>query len=169
MTETESTGRAQPAGGEQDILASENDIEVRLGANLTHLPIVRSIAANLAVRADFDIDAISDLRLAVDEACSTLITSAADGSAMRCRFTIESDELRFHGTVPSADREPPSTASFGWKVLTTLADSATTWLEPAADLSPDGAEPDGAAPGDAPDGPHGRVHVEVTKRKPTLT
>ncbi|MBB3662473.1 MULTISPECIES: ATP-binding protein [Prauserella salsuginis group] len=165
MTETESTGRAQPAGGEQqDVLAAENDIEVRLGASLTHLPIVRSIAANLAVRADFDIDAISDLRLAVDEACSTLITSAENGSAMQCRFTIESDELRFHGTVPSSDREPPSTASFGWKVLTTLADSATTWLEPAADISPDGA-----APGDAPDGTHGRVHVEVTKRKPTLT
>lgn len=164
MTETESTGRAQPADGEQHALAAENDIEVRLGANLTHLPLVRSIAANLAVRADFDIDAISDLRLAVDEACSTLITSADDGSAMSCRFTIESDELRFHGTVPSSDHEPPSTASFGWKVLTTLADSATTWLEPAGDFSPDGA-----VPGDAPDGIHGRVHVELTKRKPTLT
>lgn len=160
MTETESTGRAQPAGGEPDVLAAENDIEVRLGADLTHLPIVRSIAANLAVRADFDIDAISDLRLAVDEACSTLITSATNGSAMRCRFTIESDELHFHGTVASTDQEPPSTASFGWKVLTTLADSATTWLEPAGGASSDGG---------APDSLHGRVHVELTKRKPTLT
>nr|WP_253865563.1 ATP-binding protein [Prauserella halophila] len=145
-------------------MAAENDIELRLGANLTHLPIVRSIAANLAARADFDLDAISDLRLAVDEACSTLITSAENGSTMRCRFTIESDELRFHGTVPSPDQDPPSTASFGWKVLTTLADSATTWLEPAGEISPDGAAPDAVF-----DGTHGRVHVELTKRKPTLT
>lgn len=163
MTETQSPGRAQPPDG-QDPLAAEDDIEVRLGANLTHLPIVRSIAANLAVRADFDIDAISDLRLAVDEACSTLITSAENGSAMRCRFTIEADELRFHGTVSSLGQEPPSTASFGWKVLTTLADSATTWLEPAPG-PPSGEE----AADDAPDGAHGLVHVELTKRKPTLT
>lgn len=153
MTETESTGPRHT--GAQPGELGEDDVEVRLGANLTHLPIVRSIAANVAVRADFDLDAIADLRLAVDEACSTLITRAVAGSTMTCRFAIDDGELRFHGTVASAEQEAPSTASFGWKVLTTLADTANTWL--------DSEGRDGA------DGPHGQVHVELTKRKPTLT
>lgn len=104
-------------------LHAHNDIELRLGADLAHLPIVRSVVATIATRADFDLDAISDLRLAVDEACSTLITRAVEGSMMRCRFTISGDELRFTGTVRSASDAEPSTKSFGWRVLTTLTDS----------------------------------------------
>ncbi|MFC4005010.1 ATP-binding protein [Prauserella oleivorans] len=135
----------------QDV-GAQDDIEVRLGANLVHLPIIRSIAANIAIRADFDLDAIADLRLAVDEACSTLITRAVPGSTMVCRFTIDGDELRFRGGVPSVDDSAPSTASFGWKVLTTLADSASSWVEPSSQ-----------------NGQRNWVHVELAKRKPTLT
>src|SRR2546423_3530913 len=41
-----------------------NSIELRLAARLEHLPIIRSVAANLAIRADFDLDSIADLKLA---------------------------------------------------------------------------------------------------------
>ncbi|MBK1784325.1 ATP-binding protein [Prauserella cavernicola] len=143
MTET------QPPS--QDV-GAQDDIELRLGASLVHLPIIRSVAANIAMRADFDLDAISDLRLAVDEACSTLITRAVPGTTMVCRFTIDDNELRFRGAVTSADDEAPSTASFGWRVLTTLADSANAWVEPAVH-----------------DGQGNWVHVELAKRKPELT
>ncbi|MFF5991417.1 ATP-binding protein [Prauserella flavalba] len=143
MTETEPPS--------QDV-GAQDDIELRLGASLVHLPIIRSVAANIAMRADFDLDAIADLRLAVDEACSTLITRAVPGTTMVCRFTIDDDELRFSGAVTSADHEAPSTASFGWRVLTTLADSADSWVETAAR-----------------DGQGHWVHVELAKRKPTLT
>ncbi|WP_235022871.1 ATP-binding protein [Amycolatopsis alkalitolerans] len=104
-------------------LRTTNDIELRLGADLAQLPIVRSVVATIATRADFDLDAIADLRLAVDEACSTLITRAVPGSTMRCLFTVTGDELRFTGTVHSASADSPSTKSFGWRVLTTLTDS----------------------------------------------
>ncbi|HVW41922.1 MAG TPA: ATP-binding protein [Amycolatopsis sp.] len=103
-------------------LHAHNDIELWLGADLVHLPIVRSVVATIATRADFDLDAIADLRLAVDEACSTLITRAIPGSKMRCRFTAADDELRFVGTVRSDSDSTPSTKSFGWRVLTTLTD-----------------------------------------------
>jgi serine/threonine-protein kinase RsbW len=104
-------------------LHAHNDIELWLGADLVHLPIVRSVVATIATRADFDLDAIADLRLAVDEACSTLITRAIPGSTMRCRFTVSDEELRFIGTVHSTSETTPSTKSFGWRVLTTLTDS----------------------------------------------
>ncbi|PRX45374.1 serine/threonine-protein kinase RsbW [Prauserella shujinwangii] len=133
-------------------VGAQDDIELRLGANLVHLPIIRSVAASIAIRADLDLDAIADLRLAVDEACSTLITRAVADSTMVCRFTISDQELRFTGTVSSDGDDVPSTASFGWRVLTTLADSADSWVEPSRVNG------------------HGNwVHIELTKRKPTLT
>ncbi|WP_199430861.1 ATP-binding protein [Qaidamihabitans albus] len=130
----------------------QDDIELRLGASLVHLPIIRSVAANIAIRADFDLDAIADLRLAVDEACSTLITRSAPESTMVCRFTINAHELRFTGTVTSDGDEAPSTGSFGWRVLTTLADAADSWVEPST-----------------MNGHANLIHIELTKRKPTPT
>jgi serine/threonine-protein kinase RsbW len=61
---------------------SPEEIELRIGAVLTNLPIIRSLAASIAMRADFDLDSIADLRLAVDEACSTLITQGAPNAAL---------------------------------------------------------------------------------------
>ncbi|QFU85524.1 ATP-binding protein [Amycolatopsis sp. YIM 10] len=137
------TNGKQPA---LDEIGPLDDIEVRLGADLAHLPIIRALVSNLAVRADFDLDTIADLRLAIDEACSTLITRAQPGSLLTCRFVLEDGQLRFRGTVPSADEEAPSTGSFGWRVLTTLADSAASWV-------------------DVPAGGEQVVHIELAKRR----
>lgn len=119
-------GEVKVADWEPPPLHAHNDIELWLGADLVHLPIVRSVVATVATRADFDLDAIADLRLAVDEACSTLITRAVPGSTMRCRFTVTDEELRFTGSVHSTTDSAPSTKSFGWRVLTTLTDSVDT-------------------------------------------
>lgn len=130
-------------------IGATDDIEIRLGANLVHLPIVRAVAANIAMRADFDLDAISDLELAVDEACSTLITHAIPESVLRCRFTINSTALTFLTWVPASDETPPDTSTFGWQVLNTLADSVATWTDASGS-----------------DGSPYTVHVEMHKRKP---
>ncbi len=133
-------------------IGAQDDIELRLGASLVHLPIIRSVAASIAMRVDFDLDSIADLRLAVDEACSTLITRAVPGSTMVCRFTISEDQLLFRGAVASGETEAPSTTSFGWKVLTTLADSASAWAEE-----------------NSQNGQGTWIHIELAKRKPAFT
>jgi serine/threonine-protein kinase RsbW len=127
-------------------IGAQDDIELRLGADLVHLPIIRSVAANIATRADFDLDSIADLRLAVDEACSTLITMSVPGTTMACRFVINGDEFRFTGIGVSAKDAVPSTGTFGWRVLTTLTDSAEAWS--------------------ASNGDGYLLHVELAKRKP---
>lgn len=130
-------------------IGATDDIEVRLGANLVHLPVVRAIAMNIAMRADFDVDAISDLELAVDEACSSLITRALPDSILACRFTIGPDEIVFTASVTSHEDTPPSTSTFGWRVLTTLTDSVVGWVEPGDQL-------------------FHVVHVELIKRRPVV-
>lgn len=127
---------------------SPEEIELRIGAVLTNLPIIRSLAASIAMRADFDLDAIADLRLAVDEACSTLITQAAPSGVLTCCFRVSQDEIRFVVTVPSTSDAKPSSDSFGWRVLTTLTDHTATWV-------------DGPDEADAPN----LVHIELAKRR----
>lgn len=118
--DTDSSSDATRTGG---------PMELRLGADYGHLPIIRSMAGNVATRADFDMDTIADLRLAVDEACSTLINSARDDATLVCRFSVEDAVVRFNAAVPTVLAEEPSTGTFGWQVLTTLTDSVRSWIE----------------------------------------
>lgn len=120
---------SEPDGHPANDPDTSDAIELRLGADLTHLPLIRAVAANIALRADFDLDATADLRLAVDEACSTLITRAVTGTTMVCQFTIADRELRFAANVRSTEQDAPNTKSFGWRVLSTLTDSATGWID----------------------------------------
>lgn len=122
---------------------------MRLGANLVHLPIVRAVAVNIAMRADFDVDAISDLELAVDEACSSLITHAVAGSVLSCRFTIGVDDIMFTVTITSSEDVRPSESTFGWRVLTTLTDGVSSWADRLEDSL------------------H-QVHIEFVKRRPVV-
>jgi serine/threonine-protein kinase RsbW len=128
--------------------ADTEGIELRLPGRLEHLPIIRSVAANLAIRADFDLDSIADLKLAVDEACSTVITRAAKGATVSCMFMVNSDEIRFVVAAPTPSSQQPSRDSFGWRVLTTLTDRA----EMRVDRS-------------TADDPGYVVYIELTKRK----
>ena len=128
---------------------SPDEIELRIGAVLTNLPIIRSLASSIAMRADFDLDSIADLKLAVDEACSTLITQGAPDATLQCCFTVTRDEIRFTVTVASTSDKQPSSDSFGWRVLTTLTDHTASWVEPDA-LNGGGRH---------------LVHIELAKRR----
>jgi serine/threonine-protein kinase RsbW len=96
------------------------------------------VASDLAARADFDLDAISDLRMAVDEACAALVDAADPTSVLECRFLVRPERIRVHVEVQAAKPDTVlSTDTFGWRVLQTLADKvevlhgATTEGRPA--------------------------------------
>lgn len=115
------------AGGNQWLERSappqvQPQIEMRVDADPNRVPSVRVVAADLATRADFDLDAVADLRLAVDEACAALIGAAPPGSVLTCRLTVTADEVVVTVTVPVAEPSTVSPNTFGWRVLTTLAD-----------------------------------------------
>lgn len=130
-------------------IGARDDVEVRLDARLEQLPLVRSVAVNIAMRADFDVDSISDLELAVDESCSVLITRARPGSTLACRFTLADDEIVFRAEVASPEPTPPSTSTFGWRVLSTLTDRVRCWV--------DGQDA------------HRVLYLELVKRRPVLS
>jgi serine/threonine-protein kinase RsbW len=134
--------QAPPAGDE---------IEVRVGADAAQLPVLRAVASVVAMRQDFDLDAIADLKMAVDEACSMLVLKAAKGTILSCRFQPAETEIRIVATALSDNDEWPDTGSFGWHVLSTLTDS----LDASVAQGP--ADPGGFT-----------LRIELTKRNGTV-
>lgn len=98
-------------------------VEVRTSATAALIPTIRAVASDLAARADFDLDAISDLRMAVDEACATLVDVAAPATMLQCTFRVHSEHIEVHAQVQADTPDAVvSTDTFGWRVLQTLAD-----------------------------------------------
>ena len=121
---------SQPAGTERDSLTTDDagsDIELTLPADPVHVPVARALAADLAVRLDYDLDEVSDLRMAVDEACAELVAKAAAPGRLRCVFRADDQALRVSVSATTKDGTVPGTNTFGWRVLTALVDEVTTW------------------------------------------
>jgi serine/threonine-protein kinase RsbW len=117
-------------------LDGASTVEVRTSASAALIPTIRAVASDLAARADFDLDAISDLRMAVDEACATLVDVAAPSSVLRCTFLVRPERIEVHAQVRAGHPDSAvSTDTFGWRVLQTLADEVTVHHEAATDGS----------------------------------
>lgn len=112
--------------GQQAEADSRPVVEVRIAASAAQISAVRVVAADLAARQDFDLDAVSDLRMAVDEACTTLVPLAAPASMLVCRFLIGTGSIEVLATVPTTDQVSIPQNTFGWRVLATLADEVET-------------------------------------------
>jgi len=121
VSEVETSAPARPHGVRQ--------ADLRVSADAQQVPLVRSLAADIAMRLDFDLDAIEDVRMAVDEACSLLVRSAAEGSSLFCSFHPELDSLRVLAHVEASAPVPPSDDLMSWQILTTLASSVAERVE----------------------------------------
>lgn len=98
-------------------------LELRVPATPGQLPAVRAMAGDLALRMDYDLDAVEDLRLAVDEACALLAVLAEDDHPLTIVFETTRAGLHIDAWVPTAAGTGVPTDGFGWAVLQTLVDS----------------------------------------------
>jgi serine/threonine-protein kinase RsbW len=98
-------------------------LELRVPTTATQLPAVRAMAGDLAIRMDYDLDSVEDLRLAVDEACALLLPHAADKSTLDARFELHSGRLVVETTVATDESAEPDRSGFAWTVLGALASS----------------------------------------------
>ncbi len=101
-------------------------IEMHTVASAIAIPTIRTVAADLAARADFDLDSIDDLRMAVDDACAKLVKAAAVDGTLRCRFTVLAERIEVAAEV-EADHlvDPLPTGSFDRRVLESLVDEVS--------------------------------------------
>ena len=105
------------------------DVKLVVPARPEYVRLLRAVAASLAARLDFTYDRIEDLRLAVSEACSTLLALPWEAELLVLRVFATDERVT---AVVCTDAEagpdgwPPVEAerTLAWKVLSGLADSA---------------------------------------------
>ena len=98
-------------------------LELRVPTSPTQLPAVRAMAGDLAMRMDFDLDAVEDLRLAVDEACAILSSIGRGDEPLTVVFEATREALRIDAWVPTDPGVDVPRDGFGWAVLHTLVDT----------------------------------------------
>lgn len=119
---------ADPGDGRyagSDVGEGVSVVELRVAARAGMVSTVRAVAALVAGRADFDIDTISDLRLAVDEACGSLVELTAGSGTLECVFSVAEDAMDvLVGTVAKVSDFSVGldTTGFGWQLLRALTD-----------------------------------------------
>jgi serine/threonine-protein kinase RsbW len=98
-------------------------LELRVPITPMQLPAVRAMAGDLAIRMDYDLDSVEDLRLAVDEACATLASIVQDDAPLTVVFETTRAGLHIEAWVPTAAGTQVPRDGFGWAVLATLVDA----------------------------------------------
>lgn len=98
-------------------------LELRVPTTPTQLPAVRAMAADLAMRMDYDLDSVEDLRLAVDEACAILAAIGSADEPLTVVFETTRAGLHIESWVPTEAGTTVPRDGFGWAVLQTLVDS----------------------------------------------
>jgi serine/threonine-protein kinase RsbW len=109
-------------------------LELRVPTTATQLPAVRAMAGDLAIRMDYDLDAVEDLRLAVDEACATLAQISSGDAPLTVVFETTRAGLHIEAWVPTADGTEIPQDGFGWAILATLVDAVTARRGTQADV-----------------------------------
>ncbi|WP_041781767.1 ATP-binding protein [Mycolicibacterium chubuense] len=114
---------------------SAQSVELRVSATLENLAVLRTLVAAIGTFEDLDFDAVADLRLAVDEACTRLIRSALPDSTLLLVVDPKPDALVVHASTTCDSPDILAPGSFSWHVLSSLTDDVTTFNN---GQSPDG-------------------------------
>ena len=98
-------------------------LELRVPTTATQLPAVRAMAGDLAMRMDYDLDAVEDLRLAVDVACAILAEVGLREEPLTVVFETTGSGLHIEAWVATREGTTVPRDGFGWAVLQTLDDN----------------------------------------------
>src|ERR1700682_608390 len=129
-----SLARIMPGGHMADVANTDNgqqrngrSVEFRVAAQLENLAILRTLVAAVGTFEDLDFDAVADLRLAVDEACTRLIRSAVPGSTLLLVVDPRDNAVVIEASTTCKGPDILAPGSFSWHVLSSLTDEVRTF------------------------------------------
>ncbi|WP_245717167.1 anti-sigma factor [Nocardia jejuensis] len=97
-------------------------VGIRVPAELDQLLMLRSLAETVALIADFTLDAVTDIRVVLDEVATALMLAVAPDAVIDCDFRYDDEAMTV--TVRSVSRTEDAFRGndFGWQLALTLAD-----------------------------------------------
>jgi serine/threonine-protein kinase RsbW len=109
-----------------------NTVTVTIPPDPALLHVLRQLTVGVAARLRLTIDDVDDIKLAVDEAASTMLTRLPGSSAIL--LALDTDDGTMRATVSSEVQtdEWPTVfllESLSWKIITGLVDAATAELD----------------------------------------
>src|SRR5215211_2979404 len=102
-------------------------VEFRVAAKLENLAVVRTLVTALTTLEDLDLDAVADLRLAVDEACTRLIRCSTPDATLVIGVVPHVSELVITASAPCMDEDILRPGTFSWHVISSLTDEVTVF------------------------------------------
>ena len=108
---------------------ADRSVALRVVAALENLAVLRTLVAAVGTFEDLDFDAVSDLRLAVDEACTRLIRSAVPKSTLVVVVHPNDSEVVVDASTTCQNTDILAPGSFSWHVLSSLTDDVKTFSD----------------------------------------
>lgn len=102
-------------------------VEFRVAARVENLALLRTVIGAVGMFADLDFDAVADLRLAVDEACTGLIRSATPEAALVVIVDPRADVVVVEASTTCDTDDVFIEDSLSWHVLSALTDDVQTF------------------------------------------
>ena len=106
---------------------ARDEIELRMRALRAHVPGVRALAAERAMRADHDLDFVDDIRLVVDEVCAIMLANCTSADTVTIRLALDETGVVIESWVPLAAQ--PTVGGLSLRVLDALAHQLEHWVD----------------------------------------
>ncbi|MBB5917287.1 serine/threonine-protein kinase RsbW [Nocardia transvalensis] len=97
-----------------------SSVGVRVPADLSQLTMLRALAETVALIADFALDEVTDIRVALDEIATALIAAAVPGSELDCDFGYDDGAMTVRVAAVADVEDALDEDGFGWHVLRTI-------------------------------------------------
>lgn len=120
----------QHAGTYRTREAATTTIAIEVPARSDQLIMIRALTETLSLIADFAIDEVTDIRLALDEVATALILDAVPGTTLELRFTYDHAHMCVRAAAVSRTDSASVRVGFGWHIVRTLTQTVTATHAP---------------------------------------
>ncbi len=88
--------------------------------------MLRALTETVLMLAEFALDEVTDIQVAIDEIATDLIGAAIVGSALDCELTVDRGRIAVCLSTISVKREVIDEEGFGWHVIRTVTETLRT-------------------------------------------
>lgn len=114
----------------QQSATAATTIGVRVPARPEQLTMLRALAETVGHIADFAIDEVADIRLALDEVATALVLDAVPDSDLDCELDYGRDRMTVRVRGLTLSKDAVAQTGFGWHIVRTLTESVEAVQEP---------------------------------------